>query len=177
MECDDSKTCLRLLIDMQYELYAYIMALTGKSGDAEDVLQNTNLRILELASGHSIDGIANFRAWARKVAFFQVLTWRKAARRGRVLFDSELIGEVADQLADRASATDVRMTALEACIEKLPATLRAITEERYRPGGCVRRIAAKWQTTPHAITMNLYRVRLALKACIEKTLSQGESHV
>lgn len=172
-EHDNQNAYMRQLMDMQYELYAYIVSLTGGSSDADDVLQEANLRIMELVSGKTPPVIDNFRAWARKVAFFHVLTWRKSRQRERLLFDSVLLEEVAAQLEVRESATDKRMIALEDCLKKLPETLRVMTEERYKIGGAVKRIAEKWHTTPHAITMNLYRVRLMLKDCVEKTLSEG----
>ncbi|HRR35032.1 MAG TPA: sigma-70 family RNA polymerase sigma factor [Kiritimatiellia bacterium] len=164
---------LRQLVDIQYELYAYVTALTGGTADAEDVLQNTNARIMELVTEVTPLEISHFRAWAKKVAFFQVLTWRKRNQRERVCFDSELVETLAEQLADRPYASEERMEALRHCLNKLPPTLRAMTEERYRTGGCVKRIAEKLRTTPHAITMNLYRARLMLKQCVEKTLASG----
>jgi len=80
----DNKTqngYFRQLMDLQYELYAHITALLGGVRDVEDVLQNTNLRIMELSKDAAEGEIVHFTAWAKKVAFFQVLTWRSERRR------------------------------------------------------------------------------------------------
>ena len=44
MNQTEQNACLRQLIELQYELYAYVSALSGDAGDAKDVLQNANLQ-------------------------------------------------------------------------------------------------------------------------------------
>ena len=92
------------------------------------------------------------------------------------MFDSELLEQIAEQLEERVSASDERMEALEICLKLLPGGLRKMAEERYQAGGSVRKIAEQRHTTPHAITMNLYRVRLMLRECVEKRLAAGGAH-
>ncbi len=79
---------VRLMTDAQFALFSYILLLVGDSSDARDVLQDTNLTILRNAS-HYRPGTL-FIAWAKTLAHYQVLTYRKKKSRDRLVFDDEV---------------------------------------------------------------------------------------
>ena len=173
MKNDTQSGYLRSLMDIQYELFAHISALMGRTTHAEDVLQSTNIRIMELVKDAPEGEITHFKTWAKKVAFFQVLSWRTNNRRERIVFDSELLAEVSEQLAEREPATDQRLTALEECLKKLPVRVREMVETRYAFEQGVEHVAKHFNLSPRSVTVSLYRARLLLKGCIEQTLQGG----
>ena len=81
-------------------LRAYIFALITHSQDADDVLQEAKVRMWR-AFGQFQSG-TNFAAWSRKVAFHQVLSYRKRRKRDRLEFSGVAKGRV-QQAADPAA--------------------------------------------------------------------------
>jgi RNA polymerase sigma-70 factor (ECF subfamily) len=79
---------VRQLTDAQFALLSYIMLLTGSSADARDILQDTNLTIIKDAAHYRVG--TPFLAWAKTLAYYQVLTYRKKKSRDRLVFDDEV---------------------------------------------------------------------------------------
>src|SRR5687767_8306659 len=73
---------VRLLSQNQRRLLLYVLTLVPRLNDAEEVVQETNL-VLWRDYANFQPG-TNFVAWAFKVAFFQVLAWRKKKQRDRL---------------------------------------------------------------------------------------------
>ena len=81
-----------LLASHQGRLFGFIRSLLGSSQEAEDILQNTNRVLWE--NTHRYTPGTNFRAWAFKVAKFQVMHHRdrmKRAQKKVVNFSDEII--------------------------------------------------------------------------------------
>ena len=70
----------------------------------------------------------------------------------------------------------MRAAALQACLAKLPEAQRELVERRYAPGGSVQRIAERDGKSVGAISQTLYRLREALRNCVQQTLA-GEGSV
>ena len=73
------------LTAIQGALYAYICVLLGGSSDTADVLQETNLVLWRRA--HEFDTEKTFSALAYRVAYIQVLAYRKNKTHDRHLFN------------------------------------------------------------------------------------------
>src|SRR4051812_13542352 len=73
----------------QAALYAYVCSLLGTSAGAADVLQEANLVLWEKAMEY--DPERPFLPWARRIAHFQVLAYRKRQSREKLLFDDDLL--------------------------------------------------------------------------------------
>src|SRR5664280_323832 len=89
---------VRLFQRHERGLYGYILSLVPNVTEADEVSQDTNLLLWK--EFNRSDSIRDFGAWARTIAYYQVLAYRKTANRERLQFDSELL----DVLADRAAA-------------------------------------------------------------------------
>ena len=68
-------------IACQGMLHAFILTLTADREWADELLQETNVALLRKES--EFDSGSNFQAWACSVAYYQVLTSRKARQRSR----------------------------------------------------------------------------------------------
>src|SRR5262249_34859663 len=75
---------IRLLGQSHRSLHLYVMSLVPNRNDAEDILQQTNLVLWR--EFHQFEPGTNFTAWACRVAFNQVLAWRKRRQRDRLVF-------------------------------------------------------------------------------------------
>lgn len=162
----------------QRRLYAFIRALVWDPGEADDLLQETNLALWKKSD--EFDGSREFMPWAMQFARLQVLAWLKRQRvqrraRGWAIFNERLVDELAADAVDgespEANLFERRLLALSACLQKLPAAQRDLIARRYEPGAKVNGMAARLHLTPKALSDRLRRIRISLLACVEKTLS------
>ena len=164
-----------LLTGSQRKLYAFILSLVRNPGDADDVLQESNMVMWRKAE--EFEPGTNFEAWAFTVARFQVMAYRKRRQRSRLHFDDELVELLAVDAAHHLEPDqDPRREALASCLGKLTSEQRALVAERYEPGASVNRMAEKQGRSPKAVSEALRRIRKNLLACIESTLSR-ENHL
>ena len=68
---------IRLMTRHERLVYGYILSLVPNWADADEILQETNIRLWE--EFEKFETGTNFAAWAVRVAHFQVLTWRGQA--------------------------------------------------------------------------------------------------
>jgi RNA polymerase sigma-70 factor (ECF subfamily) len=135
------------------------------------VLQETNLALWNKAEEY--DAGRPFLPWAYRVAYLQVLAYRKTCARSRLVFDEELVSELAEQTEIRDADLDRRLEALGDCIDKLPGPRREILDRRYRDGDSLDQIAERLSKAPNVVAASLYRIRKMLMDCIESRLAAG----
>lgn len=162
-----------LMVGAQSRLYAYILSLVLDKDRARDILQQTNVVLLEKEA--QFERGTNFNAWAYRVSFYEVLAERRKQQRDRHLFSDELLGLIAAKASELESSFDERATALEACLNQLSGEQREMVVERYRPGGSVAELAERWSKTPAAMSAMLYRIRCALVECVEKKMKMASN--
>src|SRR5262245_46886104 len=125
-------TFVRLLGQNQRRIFLYVMSLVPNWNDAEEIIQETNL-VLWREFGQFQLG-TNFPAWACKVAFHQVLNWRKRKQRDRLEFSQEFLEAVAEEAGNSADRLEERSQALGGCLDQLPSGHREMLQLRYREG-------------------------------------------
>jgi RNA polymerase sigma-70 factor, ECF subfamily len=157
------------LTHVQSRLYAYICSLLGESAGARDVLQETNLALWDKARDY--DPSRPFLPWAYKIAYIQVLAYRKRCSRNRLLFDDQLVSELAEQVMSHDDDLDLRLEALGDCMGRLPGPRRELMDRRYLHGESVERIAQRLRKAPNVVAASLYRIRKTLHECIESKLA------
>src|SRR5579884_2610468 len=115
----DQREAARLLTRHHTALYAYVYACVRSHHDAEDILQNVSVAVIEsLGQLRDADG---FLPWAREIARRCALAHCRKHRRETAL-DPELVqrlAEAAEELERDYPAVDHR-AALLACLDQLP---------------------------------------------------------
>ncbi len=156
------------LIASQNRLYAYVLSLLFDRDRSRDVLQQTNLVLLEKET--EFERGSNFFAWAARVAHYEVLADRRRRVRDRHLFSDELLALIAAQSTAATADLDQRAAALGECLKRLSPEHRDLLAQRYRPGGGVAALAQSLGKTPNAVSATLHRVRSALIDCVSRKL-------
>lgn len=156
------------IIAAQGRLYAYILSLLLDRDRAHDVLQQTNIVLLEKES--EFQWGTNFGAWACSVAFYEVLTERRSRTRDRHLFNDELLALIAVDAEAESLSIDQRREALKACLQGLTSPQKELLAARYGPGGSVEEMALVLEKSPGAVSAMLHRIRAKLAKCIEHRL-------
>ena len=171
----DSEEFVRLLTEAQGPVYGYLLTLIPDRSRARDLLQETNITLWKKAA--TFEEGTNFNAWACKIAYFHVLSFRRKMAREKLVFDDDILDYLAERNDDRLiqDFTKDRNAALKACMQKLSDKQRKLVEERYKPGASVQRIAADQGRTVGAISQTLYRIRHNLMQCNEKTLASMQT--
>jgi RNA polymerase sigma-70 factor (ECF subfamily) len=162
---------VRLLGQHQRRLFLYVMSLVPQYGDAEEVLQETNL-VLWREFDRFQPG-SNFAAWACRVALNRVLAWRKRRQRDRLQFCDAFLAAVAAEADARADDLDERSHQLARCIDRLPPQHRDLLRRRYGENQSVGAIASTLGRTADAVYRALSRIRHTLHECVTNELAQG----
>lgn len=166
---DFSEEFLLELMKAQSKLCVYILSLVVDKQRANDVLQQTNVVLLEKSTEYEPG--TSFMAWACKIAYYEVLAESRRRQRDRHVFDDEVLGLLAEDAQAQLDELNDRALALDSCLKKLTSEQRRTLIERYSPGGSVQSMAEARGRTPNAISLTLHRLRTALAACIRRQLA------
>ena len=161
----NSPEFIQLLTQAQSSLYAYILSLMLDHAQAEDLLQETNMTLWHKAD--QFRSGTNFLAWSYRIAYFKVLSHRRAMARDRHVFNDELLDYLAERQLNRVDLLDRRREALQECLKKLSVHQQNLLRARYKAGGSIKVIAAQKGCSAGVISQTLYRIRCALIKCIE----------
>lgn len=158
------------LLDCQRSLYAYLYKLTLDPAAAQEVLQEANLVLL--AKQDEFEQIEHFGGWAARIAYFQLLAYRKRQSRERQRLSPELVEMLADEGQARVQPQDGRLAALGECLKKLTPADRELIDQRYGEDLPSRKIAEQVRRSARAVSQSLYRIRTALSDCIRRQLAE-----
>ena len=144
-----------LITDHQRSLYLYICSLVHRTDDATDILQETNLALSRDAQRSLV--VADFRPWAYRVAYHQVLAYRKRRARDRLCFDESLLNQLAEVAQTRTGPTDAYQEALRLCSRKLPPQNRQLLAMRYTSALSLQAMAEQLGSSVAAVSQSLGR--------------------
>ena len=162
---------VQLLTNVQQQLARYVRTLVPNRADAEEVLQETNLFVWRNADTFELG--TNFAAWACKIAYYQVLTFRKRQSRSRLYFSDALVEQLANGAVRDIARGNDDAEVLDLCIEKLSEKDRELMDLRYEPGATVDGIARQVGRSTKAVYNALGRIRTWLLECMERTASES----
>jgi RNA polymerase sigma-70 factor (ECF subfamily) len=166
---DDVTRFAQQLVAIQRQLFVYVTQLIGRSADADDVLQEVNRVVWEKYD--EFQPGTNFNAWAYKVAYFEVLRYRKTRGRQRARFADATLDLIAAEAGAVADAEPARQSALRECMSKLPTEDRDMIGKRYLGEIEVRDLAKLFNRSEKAIYRALTRIRSLLLECVRRSLA------
>jgi RNA polymerase sigma-70 factor, ECF subfamily len=161
---------VRLMTRYERLVYSYILGLVPNWADADEILQETNIRLWEEFDKFVPD--SNFAAWAIRVAHFQVLTWRKQTSRRRLVFEQRVIDLLADEPGWEDCQFEDRQRALGDCLSELPDYSRELLRQCYARGSKIKDVAARLERSPGSVYKALERLRDLLHTCIQRRLAE-----
>ena len=159
---------LSLLGTHERSLFAYVCALSPNWADAEEIMQQVRIRIWQEFDQY--DPAKSFGSWARAIAYYLTLAYRKERSRQREFFSERILEEVSQTFEMVADTSNDRRTALAGCLEKLGENRRRVVEEYYLSSEPAQRIADRLAMKPNALRQLLFRIRKTLFECVERAL-------
>ena len=91
---------MQQVIAWQPRLYAFVLSLTGNPNEADDVLQNANVALLQKQKAFRPD--ADFGAWAMQIAYREVQRHWDSSARAKRRFDKVLLDQLAAKMGELA---------------------------------------------------------------------------
>jgi RNA polymerase sigma-70 factor, ECF subfamily len=151
----------RLIVQYQHRLLRYLVHLAGRRDLAEDLFQETWVRVLE--RGHQYDGRCQFSTWLYAVA--RNLTIDHFRRKDPVSLDSLMRDEeetLFDPTDTRPSPWEVvaqqqRTEHISAALMRIPAQCREAIVLRFQDGMALEEIAALTEVPLGTVKSRLYR--------------------
>lgn len=159
-----------LLVRHHHALYGYILACVRNPADADDVLQNMAMAVIEAESPPQSD--EDFLRWAREIARRRVLEFQRTSGRIRSI-DPQLVERLVDASAwlDENEGIDNLRLALSNCLDQLPDRSRELLLARYGTGReDIERLAKRFKRTVASLYQALYRIRDVLRDCVDRRL-------
>jgi len=161
---------LRLLSQHERRMKAYILALVPNWADADDLYQETTVRLWEQFADY--DPEKEFGAWACTIAYYMVLAHRKKSSREKGRFSQAFVGAVAEEVAATSHEADLRYHALQHCLRKLNKRNRDLIRRCYSGTNTLKAVAEQMGRNVAALYKALSRIRHSLHECIEKKLQE-----
>ncbi len=155
-------------------LRGYVMSLIPHASASEDVVQETHLFLWEKRQDFEVG--SSFKSWAYKVAYFKAMAARRdfAREQKRIIFSEETILNVASQAEIVSIDGDKRLEQLKLCLKNLSAEEIQLLQFKYLDRGSLTELADTSGKSANSIHKSISRLRLRLKACIDKqTLLPG----
>lgn len=167
-----SKAFLRLFIQNERRLYAYILTLLPNRADADDVLQEASLVMWDKFDPARPPD--DFAAWGCRIAYYKVLDAYKHARRDRARFSRVMLERVAEAAGEQAAALrlDDRREALAGCVEKLTPRDRDLLTRRFADGATTQSTSDETGRSVEAVYKAVAKLRQALFDCVQRALAR-----
>jgi len=161
---------VRLLAQHELRLAGYVHSLIPQWSDAEDVLQETKLRLWDQFDQFRPG--ADFAAWAFTIATYMVRAYRKKSHRQRLCFNEDVLQRITDRVPEASLMDSGRVAALINCVRTLSERCRRLLQLFYVDHQSVKDIAWDLDRSPTATYQALSRIRRSLRGCVEKRLEQ-----
>lgn len=155
----------RLIEQYQYRLFRYLFYLTGHQETAEDLFQETWIRVLE--RGHQYDGHSRFETWLFAIARHLVidLTRRKNPQSLEALTDADqpFQPEAGGPSALDLVASGETAARVQTSLGRLPAVYREVLLLRFQEELRLEEISSILDTPLPTVKSRLYRGLDALR--------------
>ena len=168
-----TRSFVQLLSGCERKLYGYILSLEPRLNDADDIAQDTKIKLWEQFDEY--DESREFGAWACTIAYYAVLSHRERQGRDRLQFTSDIVDAISEQVAEDSQHLVERQNALSYCLGKLAADSRRLLRMVYNQGQPIKQVAAKTGRKAAATYQTVWRLRKTLHDCIVKRISDEDS--
>jgi RNA polymerase sigma-70 factor, ECF subfamily len=166
----DPPQFVRLFLENERRIYAFILSVLPSLNDAQDVLQDTSLVLWQKFDQYEPG--TNFFAWASQIARFEVLKFYKKQRRSHLWLSQAVVDTIAEKSVANAPLLDARYQALADCMQKLNPRDRDLLERRYGKVASPQEVASQVGRSIDAVYKALKRIQDALMLCIQQKLKQ-----
>lgn len=164
---------LQRMMGMRSSLFAFLSMLLPPKADVESVFQDVTLGVWRAVKRG--DELQNFEAFVYGVAKNKAKQClRKIGRDRLVLCDGPVLEHLAGEWGKGVGfeGTDERQQALRVCLGKLKESDRGRMSSYYADRRTIRDLAREEDRSESSLQQIFHRLRVKLKACIERQISR-----
>lgn len=165
---DPDQNLSRYWLQAQAAVASYVACMVPDFHDAEDVMQSVASAVIKKFDTY--DSERPFVAWAIGIARYEVLNYRRSSQSDPHIFSEAAMKRIENSYQKVEPDIDPYRIALHECLGGLAERGRKLIEMRYLYGLKTGRIAKRVGMTPAAVSAMLYRVRGALRNCMDTRL-------
>jgi RNA polymerase sigma-70 factor (ECF subfamily) len=151
-------------------VYGHIHSLVPCQGDADDVFQETSITLWQKFDQYRPD--TDFRAWASRIAYYNVLKLRERQVRSPRLFSPQFIELISDETIVMSDTLDARTDALVQCRDKLNQRDRNLLDRFHREGATANDVARQVGRNARYVYRAIQRIHGVLFDCIRQAISK-----
>ncbi|MCW1925054.1 sigma-70 family RNA polymerase sigma factor [Luteolibacter arcticus] len=171
MKPEQNREFVALMVPCQQSIRNFVYSIHPDAGDLDDIMQETAISLWEKFD--TFDRTREFLPWAMRLAYFEVLSFRKKRSRDRLVFSDEAVEALAAEEPEVELTEHVR-EALETCLCRLDPRARAVVEARYGKGSSISDLAIHRKESVHRLYRILDKVRALLIDCVRgQLIDQG----
>lgn len=158
----------RLWLDAQHALGGFVRLQVNNPADANDMIQE----VAAQASIHfdKYDPDRPFAAWLFGIARQRIAEHYRKQNRAPIVFSSDAVEMILPALASLQAEPSDRMESLRQCVKKLNGKQLKLIDLKYAQQLSSEDIASTIGSTPASINVMLFRIRDALRRCVENSL-------
>ena len=168
----DEQEFMRLFHGVERSLYRYLLVLVASEADASDILQETAIALWKKFDEY--DPQKPFDVWARTFAYMEASKFRLYRQREgkkRSVFVDEVVEQFSHEFEQHEGVLELRLSALEQCVEKLSEEDRELIRTRYSKNKSLRTMADEHGVNEDRLYRRLGKIRATLEACIQRTIA------
>jgi RNA polymerase sigma-70 factor (ECF subfamily) len=169
---DSKDLYFKLFLKNNKKLFSFIVSCVPNHADAEDILQETAAVLWTKFDDFQPD--TNFYAWAKQIVKYKISHYYRQ-KKNVWKFDPEVLNSLIDTHEILEQSSDMRMTALQGCLNKLDSRDIHLLQIRYQQGIPVRQIAKNTKLSVSILYKRLACIYVILKDCITQTLLAWEA--
>lgn len=158
----------RLWIDAQHTLTGFVTLHVHDYASVDDIVQDVASQATE--NFDQYDPARPFGAWLIGIARMRIAESYRKKGRSPIVFSNDIMESITQAFIDAQPESTDRLDALRDCMGKLSDRHRRVIDLRYTRQKSSEQIAEQVGGSSEAIDSMLYRIRLALRQCIAKTM-------
>lgn len=166
---DRHQQFLRAFTVSEPAVRAFVRRLVPTRADADDVLQEVAIVLWE--KFEEFRPGTDFRAWACGIARFKTLAWLRDRGRSRLLLDTDVVEQLADESLQDEPRLRRQREALDDCLQKVSPHERELLTRAYQAEAPLQEVAAASGRSAGGFYQWLYRMRQRLLECVERELA------
>lgn len=170
---DPHETFLRLWMQHEPELRAFVRSCCPKAQEVDDVMQEVSVAALRKFS--TLDDHSAFGPWACLIARYELLSARRRFARDRLVLAEDVMELLADEGAQELPLRQQQLQILDRCIKKLPRERRELALAAYTKDTTIREMARQLKRTDGSLYQLLARIRMELHRCMTQAMAGGDS--
>ncbi len=162
----------RLIEQYQYRLFRYLVYLTASRERAEDIFQETWIRVLE--RGHQYDGKSKFEAWLFAIARHLVIDWQRQKKAQSLDTMTDPEEGAPFEMADENEPSPLRLLLMheqeknvQTSLGQVPVIYREVLLLRFQEELKLEEIAVVLETPISTVKSRLYRGLESMKGMLK----------